>query len=60
MSNEMHNMRSASKALGFVCVLLTGILWIVTIMTEPTPSAISAAAALTAIVAAMIAITVWE
>jgi hypothetical protein len=54
------SMRSASRLLGFVCVLLTAVLWAVTVMTDPTPGPIAAAAALTVIVAAMIALTSWK
>ena len=50
-------MHLASRLLGVVCVLLTIALWPVTIMTDPTPGAIAAAGALTAIVALMIALT---
>jgi hypothetical protein len=46
-------MNSATKIIGFVCVVLTIILWVVTLTTDPTQGSISAAAALTAIVAAM-------
>ena len=44
-------MNSAAKAIGFVCVTLTIVLWVVTLMTDPTPGPIGAAIALTAIVA---------
>jgi hypothetical protein len=50
-------MRSASRILRFVCVLLTALLWAVTLITDPTAGPIIAAAALTAIVALMIALT---
>jgi hypothetical protein len=53
-------MRSASRLLGFVCVILTAVLWAITIMTDPAPGPIVAAAALTVIVAAMIALTSWK
>jgi hypothetical protein len=46
-------MSLASKIIGSVCVVLTVILWIVTLATEPAPGPISAAVAMTAIVAAL-------
>jgi hypothetical protein len=52
-------MRSASRLIGFICVLLTVTLWAVTIVTDPTPGPIAAAVALTAIVALMIVLTSW-
>jgi hypothetical protein len=60
VSNEMRDTRSQSKLLGFVCLLLTVVLWIVTILEGPTPSSIGAAAALTAIVALAVVITAWD
>jgi len=53
-------MRSASRVLRFVCLLLAALLWVVTLITDPTPGAITAAAALTAIIALMIALTSFE
>jgi len=53
-------MRSASRVLRFVCVLLTVLLWAVTLLTDPTSGPITAAAALTGIVALMIALTSFE
>jgi len=43
-------MYSASRIVGFVCITLTIILWAVTLMTDPTPESVGAAACLTAIV----------
>jgi hypothetical protein len=54
------SMMSASRLIRFVCVLLTALLWTVTLVTDPTSGAIAAAAALTAIVALMIALTSFE
>jgi hypothetical protein len=53
-------MRSASKLIGLVCVMLAVALWAVTIMTDRTPGSMTAAAVLTVIVALMIVLTVWE
>jgi hypothetical protein len=53
-------MRSASAFIRLVCVLLTALLWAVTLITDPTKGPITAAAALTAIVALMIALTSFE
>jgi hypothetical protein len=53
-------MSSAPRLLRFVCVLLTVLLWAVTLITDPTPGPITAAAALTAIVALIIALTSFE
>jgi hypothetical protein len=53
-------MRSASKLLGVTCVLLTVLLWAVTIMTDPAPGPIAAAGALTVIVALMAMLTSWS
>lgn len=50
-------MWSASKLLGFICAVLTVVLWVVTLATDPTPGPIVAAGALTVIVAVMIALT---
>jgi hypothetical protein len=50
-------MRSASNFLTLVCVLLTALLWAVTLITDPTPSSMTAAAALTVIVGLMTALT---
>ena len=52
-------MKLASRLLGFVCVLVTVVLWAVTLMTDPTPGPIAAAGALTAIVAIVIALASW-
>ncbi len=52
-------MRSTSKLLGITCVLLTVLLWAVTIMTDPAPGPIAAAGALTVIVALMAVFTSW-
>jgi hypothetical protein len=54
---KFQDMRPASIALGFVCVSLTLILWAITLITEPTPGPIGAAASLTVIVALMIVLT---
>ena len=54
------SMLSASSLIRFICVLLTALLWVVTLMTDPTKGPIAAAAALTAIVALMIALTSFE
>jgi len=53
-------MKSTLSVLRLVCVLLTAVLWVVTLITDPTPGPITAAAALTAIVALMIALTSFE
>lgn len=53
-------MNPASKFLGFTCVVITIVLWAVTMTTDATPGPIGAAAALTAIVAVMILLTLWE
>jgi hypothetical protein len=53
-------MKSASRVVAFVCVLLTVALWAVTIITDPTPGPIAAAGALTGIVALMIVLTSWS
>jgi hypothetical protein len=50
-------MKSLSRLLGFVCMFLTVLLWVVTLVTDPTPGPIAAAVALTAIVAVMAALT---
>jgi hypothetical protein len=44
------NMHSASKIIGFVCLILTIVLWAVT-LADPTPESLGAGIALTAIVA---------
>jgi len=41
----------AARIIGFVCVILTVALWVITLTSNPTPASISAAIALTAIVA---------
>jgi len=56
-SQRMHDMNPASKYLGSVCVLLTVILWAITLTTDTTPSSIAAAGALTGIVGLMIALS---
>ena len=53
-------MRSAAGLIRFVCLVLTALLWAVTLITDPTKGAITAAAALTAIVALMMALTAFE
>jgi hypothetical protein len=53
-------MNSASKIIGAVCVVLTVILWIVTLATDPAPGPIGAAAAMTAIVAAVGTLSLWS
>jgi hypothetical protein len=59
MQNEMHSMSSVSKLLGVVCVLLTAVLWVVTIA-DPGPAPVAAALALTGIVAMMLIFTLSE
>jgi hypothetical protein len=54
------SMMPASRLIRFVCVLLTALLWAVTLATDPTKGPITAAAALTAIVALMIALTSFD
>jgi hypothetical protein len=54
VSYGSRDMRWASKFLAVVCVLLTVVLWAVTMVTDPRPGPIGAAAALTAIVAGMV------
>jgi hypothetical protein len=44
-------MHTASKIMGFVCLILTIVLWAVTLLTDLTPTAVATAAALTGIVA---------
>jgi hypothetical protein len=44
-------MHTASKIMGFVCLILTIVLWAVTLLTDLTPGTIGTAAALTGIVA---------
>jgi hypothetical protein len=51
------SMMSVSRLIRFVCVLLTALLWAVTLTTDPTKGPVAAAAALTAIVALIIALT---
>jgi len=53
-------MNWASKIIGSVCVVLTVILWIVTLATDPTPGPIGTAAALTAIVAVVGTLSLWS
>jgi len=53
-------MNPVSKLLGFVCALLTAILWAVTLLTDITPGAIAAAGSLTAIVGFLIALSFWS
>lgn len=50
-------MRSVSRLLGVICIVLTAALWAVTIVTDPAPGPIAAALALTAIVAIMAVFT---
>jgi hypothetical protein len=50
-------MNPVSKLLGFICVLLTAILWAVTLMTNATPGSVAAAGSLTAIVGFMIVLS---
>jgi hypothetical protein len=45
------SMRSASRLIGLVCVMLTIILWAITLTTDPTLGSILNALCLTAIVA---------
>jgi hypothetical protein len=47
--DEQHEL--SSKAIGFVCVTLTIVLWVAALITDPTAGPIGAALALTAIVA---------
>jgi len=44
-------MHTASKIMGFVCLILTAVLWAVTLLIDLTPSAVFTAAELTGIVA---------
>jgi hypothetical protein len=53
-------MHATTKTICYACVALTIIMWVVTLITDPTPGPITAAAALTAIVALMAAINVWS
>jgi hypothetical protein len=53
-------MRSAPGLIRLVCVVLTALLWAVTLITDPTKGPITAAAALTAIVALMMVLTSFE
>jgi len=46
-------MSSALKIIGLVCVILTVLLWIVTLSTDARPDSVGAAACLTAIVVFM-------
>jgi hypothetical protein len=50
-------MQLTSKLVGIVCVMLTIVLWAVTIVTDLTPGSVAAASALSAIVAMMIVFT---
>jgi hypothetical protein len=53
-------MSTPSKLLGFVCVLLTVILWAVTLTTEPTAGSIAAAGSLTGIVGFTMVFSLWR
>lgn len=53
-------MHSTAKIIGYVCIGFTIILWIVTLVTDPAPGSIGAAAALTAIVAALGTLSLWS
>ena len=52
-------MQQAAKTIGLICVVLTITLWLVTLTTDPTPGPISAAVALTAIVAITWLTNLW-
>ena len=56
----MHDMNTVSKFLGFACVVLTVILWVITFVTDPTPTSIAADGSLTAIVGLMIVFSLWR
>jgi hypothetical protein len=53
-------MNQISKILGAVCVVLTAIMWPLTLMMDPTPSSIGAAGSLTVIVALAFVLSLWE
>ena len=53
-------MQQAAKTIGLICVVLTIALWLVTLTTDPTPGPISAAVALTAIVAMVWVTNLWS
>ncbi len=53
-------MRSALKIIGVVCVILTILLWTVTLTTDATPGSIGAAACLTAIVVFAGMLSLWS
>jgi hypothetical protein len=53
-------MQQAAKTIGLICVVLTIALWLVTLTTDPTPGPISAAVALTAIVAMIWVTNLWS
>jgi hypothetical protein len=53
-------MNLPSKIIGSVCVVLTVILWIVTLATDPAPGPIGAAAAMTVIVAVVGILSLWS
>ncbi len=54
------SMRSALKIIGVVCVILTILLWTVTLTTDATPGSIGAAACLTAIVVFAGMLSLWS
>ena len=53
-------MHATAKTIGYACAALTIIMWVVTLIRDPTPGPITAAAALTAIVALMATISAWS
>jgi hypothetical protein len=57
-SKKLYDMSLVSKLLGFICLLLTIVLWAVTLTMDPTPHSIAAAGALTVIVG-LIAVFSW-
>jgi hypothetical protein len=59
-SQQTRKMITVSKLLGFACVLLTVVLWAVTLTTDLTPGSIAAAGSLTAIVGIMIVFRLLE
>jgi CDP-diglyceride synthetase len=57
-SKKLYDMSPVSKLLGFICGLLTIVLWAVTLTTDATPHSIAEAGALTVIVG-LIAVFSW-
>jgi archaellum biogenesis protein FlaJ (TadC family) len=57
-SKKLYDMSLVSKLLGFICLLLTIVLWAVTLTTDPTPHSIAAAGTLTVIIG-LIAVFSW-